>query len=304
MECRHGRLAGAICLAASALLAAERSEPFDEDPGWQAHHHRTGRSSPETVHQDFGYSRTNHAGGELGEIGGFITPAGEAAYYAAKIASATLEDPLTASGTLASDGPFHVLVGFFNDEALNEWRTPNTIALRLNGRGDVFYAYVEYCTSRWRAGGDSPQSFPMVKNPETGRSEPVGFAAKGAVHRWTLKYDPQGNEGRGIVTATIDDQTAICNLDEGHKQDGAQFNRFGLLTVMKSFDTGGELWLDDIAVNGRKYDFSSDPRWQGRRNRYTYSTSIVRPRCDFGYSPTQFAGGRRSRRAGRTGVSR
>ncbi len=45
------------------------------------------------------------------------------------------------------------------------------------GDGDKFFAYVEYCTSRWRAGADSPQSFPMTKNPESGRPEPIGFAA-------------------------------------------------------------------------------------------------------------------------------
>ena len=35
--------------------------------------------------------------------------------------------------------------------------TPNSVALRLYGRGDVFYAFVEYATGRWRAGGDSPR---------------------------------------------------------------------------------------------------------------------------------------------------
>ena len=46
-----------------------------------------------------------------------------------------------------------MLVGFFNSETINEWRTPNSIVLRLYGRGDVFYAYVEYATAAWRAGG-------------------------------------------------------------------------------------------------------------------------------------------------------
>jgi len=288
-------LATLAFLAATTALAGERTESFDRDPGWEAHNNRTGRTSPEKVHQDFGHSKTNHAGGEAGEIGGFITPAGEAAYYATEIKPATFDDSLSASGTFAcSDRPFNVLVCFFNDQTRNEWRTPNTIAMRLNGRGDKVFGYVEYCTSRWRAGGDSPQSFPLTKNPETDRDEPVGFPAKGAVHRWTLKYDPAGNDGRGSITATIDGETSICNLDDGHKQDGAQFNRFGLLTVTKSLDTGGELWLDDITVNGRKFDFATDEGWRGLRNREDYLTPIVRPRFDFGHSPTQFAGGKGS----------
>lgn len=87
---------------------------------------------------------------------------------------------------------------------------------------DRFYAYVEYCTSRWRAGGDT-KPFPSRKDPETGRLELIGFPSGGKVYRWALTYDPDGNGGRGVVTATIDDQTAIANLEEGHKADGAVF---------------------------------------------------------------------------------
>jgi hypothetical protein len=104
-----------------------------------------------------------------------------------------------ASGTLAcTSEPFHVLIGFFNAGTLNEWRTPNTIALRLSGRGGVFYAWLEYATARWRAGGDSPQPFPTETDPRSGRSWPKGFPTKGAVYRWSLAYDPKGNNGAGI----------------------------------------------------------------------------------------------------------
>src|SRR4029079_870732 len=131
-----------------------------------------------------------------GEIGGFITAAAEAAYYGAPIPATTFEQPLSASRTFAcTDRPFHVLVGFFNSQTLNEWRTPNTIALRLNGRGDVFYAFVEYATRRWRAGGDNPGGCATVGDSRTGKARLRGFAAKGAVHTWSLRYDPHGNGG-------------------------------------------------------------------------------------------------------------
>ncbi|MBI1918656.1 MAG: hypothetical protein HYS12_28515, partial [Planctomycetes bacterium] len=278
--------AGGTC----PLAAAERTERFDKDPGWEGHNNRA--AQPRTVRQDFGYSRTAHAGGKAGEVGGFISPAAEPAYYAKKVARRTFDDPLTASGTFACTGrKFHVLVGFFNANTLNEWRTPNTIALRLSGRGDVFYAFVEYATSRWRAGGDSPRPFPTQRDPRTGRARAKGFAAKGAVHRWSLRYDPKGNNGRGVITATIDDVTAICHLNAEHRADGATFNRFGLLNVMKSADDGGEVWLGDVTVNGAAEDFSRDPGWDGLNNRRSYSSSVVRPRFDFGYSPTHNAGG-------------
>ena len=54
--------------------------------------------------------------------------------------------------------------------------------------------------------------------------------------------------GNGVVTATIGDQKAECWLNEGHKADGAAFNRFGLLNVMKAADDGGEAWLGDLAL--------------------------------------------------------
>jgi hypothetical protein len=73
--------------------------------------------------------------------------------------------------------------------------------------------------------------------------------ARGTVHRWSLRYDPAGSGGDGVVTAAIGDQIAVCHLIAGHKADGATFNRFGLLDVMKSGDTGGEIWMDDMTEN-------------------------------------------------------
>jgi hypothetical protein len=282
-----------FCSAIAAPIGAEeRTERFDQDPGWDSLNNRP-TEPPRKVVQDFGFSKTSHAGGQPGELGGFIYAAAEPAYFAKKIARKTFGDVLAASGSLACTGePFHVLVGFFNADTLNEWRTPNSIALRLSGRGDVFYAWVEYATCRWRAGGDSPRSFAMVTNPETGRQEPKGFPAAGRVYKWSLRYDPNGNNGAGSITATIGDQTAVCNLDEGHKADGATFNRFGLLTVMKSADSGGRLWLDDLTINDESERFDTDLGWQGFQNRRTYTSANVRPRFDFGFSATHHAAGR------------
>jgi hypothetical protein len=281
-------------LLVRGLSAEQRQESFERDPGWDGHNNRATDPGPRGVRQDFGYSRTQNTGGEApGEMGGLVHPAAEPAYYAKRIPTATFSDRLTASGRLACAGRhFHALVGFFNAETLGDWRTPNSIVLRLYGRGDVFYAYVEYATSRWRAGGDSPGGFATVTDPETGRPRLRGFASQGAVHWWSLSYDPQGGGGNGSVTVTIDDETAVCHLDPGHKQDGATFNRFGLMNVAKHYDTGGELWLDDVTINGELEDFGRDPGWDEHDNRRTFTTVNVRPRFNFGFSPTQFAGGR------------
>jgi len=271
--------------------ARTKTERFDRDPGWEGVNNRA-TSPGRPITQNFGYSKTANAGGRPGEMGGLITPCGEAAYYAKRIPPRGLNEPLEASGKFVGQGnEYNVLIGFFNSGTVKEWRTPNSIALRFYGRGDVFYPYLEYATSRWRAGADSPGGFSEIKNAETGRSRLVGFAAR-KPHTWSLRYDPLGNDGSGLITAIVDGETAICHLGKGHKADGATFNRFGLLNVVKSADGGGEVWLDDVKVNGVSEDFSKDPGWDARGNRTKYVTNEVRQRFDFGYSPTHHAGGR------------
>lgn len=225
-------------------------------------------------------------------MGGFISPDGQIAFYGKAIEPMTFDRPLSASGTMTiGQGSTHLLLGFFNSDTVNEWRTPNTIAIRLNGRGESFFAYVEYCTSKWCAGGDTTP-FPSVSDPNTGRMSLIGFPCGESI-KWTLTYDPQGQEGRGVVTATIGKNTAICNLDESHKDDGSTFNHFGIMNVMKSADSGSEAWFDDIAVNGGPAEtFAQDPKWDSRRNRQTTPARIVRPWFDFGFSDTNFAGGK------------
>src|SRR5215510_5219219 len=59
-----------------------RTETFDTDPGWDSRNNRATDPSPRQIVQNFGFnSSTTNAGGSAGEIGGFITPAGEPAFY-------------------------------------------------------------------------------------------------------------------------------------------------------------------------------------------------------------------------------
>lgn len=270
-----------------------KSETFDRDPQWDGHNNRPSdrNDQPVQVRQDFGFSGTSHAGGDRGEIGGFIQAAGEPAFYGKVIEPKTLKDPIRASGTFTiADGDTQLLLGFFNAETTNEWRTPNTVSIRINGRGDHFYAYVEYCTSKWRAGGDT-QPFAFMKKSGDGK-DPTGLPSGGNKYQWSLTYNPKANNGNGSVTAIIGDYTAVGDLDPRHKRDGAIFNRFGLMNVMKSAGDGTEIYLDNLTINGEKETFDRDPKWDQKNNRRTYQTNNVRPRFDFGYSPTNFAGGK------------
>lgn len=275
-----------------------RTQRFDGDPAWEAHNNRSAVPEPRSLRQDFGYSsRTAHAGGGPGEIGGLVSPAAEPAYYARRIGELTLDQPFSASGILSVSTPVgedggagNTLIGLFNAGTVNEWRTPNSLAIRVNGRGDVFHAHLEYTTRRWRSGGE----FLGQVDPATGKKTMRGIPGRGLAHRWSLKYDPQGNQGGGAITLTLDGEPLVLNLDPGHRADGAVFNRFGILNVMKSADSGGEVWLDDLTLNGVTDRFERDPRWEGRGNRRTYVTRKVRPRFDFGFSPTRYAGGERA----------
>ncbi len=292
MNARFVKCAVLLFAAASLTMAGERTERFDKDPGWDGVNNRSTEQKPRMVKQDFGYSATTaNAGGQKGEIGGLITAAAEQAWYAKKIDSKTFNDSLSASGRLICNGrQFHTLIAFFSADTVNEWRTPNCIAIRLLGRGDVFYAFVEYATSRWRAGGDTPGGFAKVRDAASGKFNLRGFKT-GVVHEWSIRYDPMGNKGGGSITVTLGGETAVCHLAEGHKADGATFNRFGLLPVLKSASGGGEIWMDDVSIDGKADDFARDPQWEGVGNRRTYESTNVRPRFDFGYSATNHAGG-------------
>jgi hypothetical protein len=258
-----------------------KTEAFDSDPGWEGRNNRASDPGPRTILQNFGFSdSSNNAGGAAGEVGGFITPAGEPAYYAQAIPSKSFGDALSASGVLnVPQGGGHTLIGFFNADTVNEWRTPNTIALRIYGRGSYFHAYLEYGTSLWRVGGSALGGEAAI---------PTGDVD----YPFTLNYDPNGAGGLGEISATVGSFSSAFPIDPSHRGDGATFNRFGLLDVMKSADDPGQLWLDNVSVNGVGHTFDSDPNWEGLNNRNTYITTNVRPRFDFGYSPsTNLAGG-------------
>jgi len=95
----------AIVVSAAPAMAGERTERFDRDPGWEGMNNRSPAPAARTVRQDFGYSpATKNAGGATGEVGGFITPAAEPAYYARKLEPKSFKDAFSASGRLMCKG--------------------------------------------------------------------------------------------------------------------------------------------------------------------------------------------------------
>jgi hypothetical protein len=105
---------------------------------------------------DFGYSRTSHAGGAAGEIGGRVWRSLTPAYYAKRIAPRTLNDRLRASGRFSvtqSHGSGGVMVGWFNS-ASRGWRTPNSMVFRIPLAAKPWYSpallRLEALLARWQ----------------------------------------------------------------------------------------------------------------------------------------------------------
>jgi hypothetical protein len=187
---------------------------------------------------------------------------------------------------VVAQGPGHFLLGFFNAATLNEWRTPNTLVARINGRGAGFHGHAEYCTRRWRCGAG------VIGTIIPGKRIDAREVPGGQVYSWQLTYDPNGAQGSGLLTFTLGGQTATCAIEKEYRADGALFTHFGLVPVLKSWDNPGQVWIDDVTVNGRYFDFQKNPLWEEQGNRRRYTTKNVRPWFDFGWSPTHRAGGK------------
>ena len=149
-----------------------------------------------------------------------------------------------------------------------------------------------------------------------GKFRPTPLKNDGTRYTWKLDYDPDAADGRGQFTFMIrgdaeslldqpdlpeahrqearirfpNQTTFTVDLPEGYKQQGTTFDHFGLMNMMKP---GGQLniYFDDLKYEGRSQDFSQDPHWDASGNRVSYQATDVAGAHNFGFSPTQLAGG-------------
>ncbi|WP_428938194.1 hypothetical protein [Fontivita pretiosa] len=268
-----------------------RHQDFSTDPGWEGFRNRLVPVPAKITRQDFGWRDTNHAKGvRPGEIGGWIQRSVTPAYYAMPIPVKTFNDKLVASGKFAvtrDDGNSGMLFGFFNDKSRG-WRTPNSLTFRIDGNGGKYWVFFEYGTQHWLSGGIGCFE---GERYQTTRTKP--FLADGTVHTWKLSYDPDAAAGKGQVTFTLDDKTYTLALADGHKADGATFNRFGMFNQQTS-GSGMEVYFDDLMLDGKPIDLDGDPKWDALGNQVEFEDRLLRPYHDFGYSPdTTHAGGGR-----------
>ncbi len=263
-------------------------DTFSAAPDWEGFRNRLRPEHPSIVRQDFGYRGTNNAGGRAaGEIGGTVQRSPSPAFYALKIRPKSLDDRLSASGVVSvpkAGGGSGVMIGWFGAPPPS-WRTPNSLAFRIDGNGGKFWMFYEYGTSKWRTGGGG-----AFAGEQYQRTSTLPFPADGKPHQWSLDYDPAGASGRGLVTFQVDDRKYALALGKEHRQDGAVLDHFGIWNVQTPGDQL-EVYLDDLVVDGRKLSFDENPDWDAMGNDVEFAERLIRPYHDFGFSPTSHAGG-------------
>ena len=191
--------------------------------------------------ENYGFSLTGFAGGSEGEAGGNFIRYTDRSYYAdTNIGGLTLNDHISASGTLAINPPSQnaaFTIGFFNtaDPAGNR----NILGIGLADGSfphQRISATVGLSTTTFRETFGPSQLFP----PE--------------INTWSFIYDPTaGATGSGRLTLTYtangSEWTAEIDLTAADRMAGANFNAFGMLVRATSgLDTENQMgiYMDDL----------------------------------------------------------
>jgi hypothetical protein len=298
-----------------------KHESFDRDPGWEGHNNRLLPRVMPTITQDFGYSKTQFASKERGEIGGKVVRCAAPSYYAAKVAGKTLNDRLTASGTFAlrgGTGSSGVFFGWFNSHQQDGAGRPvQSLGMEFDGEHTGARLAVRMINRTNRSCGTFITPF------ISGKFRPTPLRLDGTRYSWTLSYDPEANAGNGRFQCTIKSHgtkpeplearrlpadfpeafkkealshfpntlSFAVNLPAGFKKEGATFDRFGLLNTMKP-GNAMTIYFGDLRHDGISEDFTRDPGWTGSSNRARIEY-VPLGAHDFGFSArTSFAGGK------------
>jgi len=306
-------LAGDRAWPADLSPTRQKSEAFDQDPHWDANGNRPSAVSLPLVEQDFGYSRTHHAGNAPGEIGGKITPSIRPAWYAKRIPTRSFDGKLNASGSLSlvaaqSISGWHtqgnLYVGWFNaDPRALIWRPRNFLGFRLQSYNEPDGALVEltYGTQAWQAGGmfiNAVGGGQQRNVRELSSAALLRIAPDAAKHSWACRYEPAGANGAGEIIFTLDGKESRLALRPELRKAGASFNRFGIFAPrMPGRSTIA--YFDDLIIDGEAENFTEDPHWEEVGNRERFRDPAPYGRNDFGYSASNYAGGKVGELGGR-----
>ncbi len=298
-----------------------KSESFDKDPEWEGHNNRLLPKVLPTVTPDFGYSETQFASKDKGEIGGKVIRCMTPTYYAAKVNGKTLNDKLTASGTFAlkgASGNSGVFFGWFNAvQPDGSGRPLRSLGLDFDGEPSGARLAVRMINCNNKSCGTFVTPF------IPGKFRPTPIRLDATRYAWTLTYDPDANNGGGQFQFTIqclgdkpeplaadrlpadlpeahkkealshfpNTTRFTVNLPDGFKKDGATFDRFGLHNMTKP-GNAMTIYFADLKHDGVTEDLTKAPEWVGSHNREKLDSPPVGAH-NFGYSEkTNFAGGK------------
>ncbi|HEY2572639.1 MAG TPA: hypothetical protein VGH65_01175 [Verrucomicrobiaceae bacterium] len=208
------------------------------EPPWEAVGNRATAAKGNSAN-DFGFSETNHAGGNTGEIGGTIWRMGKLwGSYADRIGPLTLDDKLEASGRamLEVGAPDSgVFFGWFKNcsQEFAPDQTGSFLGVKIAGPSRVGHYFAPSLTT---ARGTS----------RTAAKAPV--LVPGRAFDFNLSYDPLANEGRGSIRVKLGDESATFELKKDDKAQGGEFDRFGIFSI---HNDGGHapvrIWFDDLS---------------------------------------------------------
>jgi hypothetical protein len=223
---------------------------LSKDPQWEGRNNAVTYTEPDFHSMfNFGFSETNRAGKNIGEIGGLfwrVRPMGPAGYYADDVGNLTLDDPITFSGSICfTTGMTDAAMafGYFNHDEQTATYSTNvdspvgqTLGIGVSDSSSVGYYFSGSCRAKGKA--------------SAGATGPV-FTPTGKQRQFTFAYDPKANNGIGRVTFTLDGQESKFDLTPEIRASGATFNRFGMFNVRR----GGNsvtVYLDDLSYTARR----------------------------------------------------
>ena len=224
-----------------------------QNPGWEGRGNRVQFNEEDFQRQNFGYSETNWAGGQVGEIGGvfYRTEPNDPlhGYYADDVGKLTLEDPISFCGKISFvDGGTDagVFFGYFNsgdysrDIPAFQSAMPlkNMLGIVVEGPTRIGYRFTALCSP-------TPEKASHQNGPV--------FLPTAEQHRFSFTYDPKANQNLGRITAVLDAQTFELDLTSAQRAEGVVLDRFGLASIRK----GGKyasLYLDDLTYTANRLE--------------------------------------------------
>jgi hypothetical protein len=224
---------------------------LSKDPGWEGKDNRVQFVEQDFQREDYGFSETNWAGKQIGEVGGVFSSAEPVdpitGYYGDDIGKLTLDDPISFSGNVCfvSDSTdAGMQIGFFNAKEMMAEPSPSR---NLHTNTSTLGILVEGGAS----GGKrfSPQVTSSKDTDVVGQGIPFNPIKK--VIPFKVDYDPKANNNIGRLTVTLGDATASMNLTAQQRKDGITFDHFGVCNLR----CGGkfvEMYFDDLTYSARR----------------------------------------------------